>query len=124
LFSQKKAITWDCGYAKSDSRMQYTASSFAQFLVGIFNWVLKSKIFFAFNGNHFPVTGKMHSHVDEIVLDRALIPAAKSINKRLSRLYLFQQGQTQQYILYVLIGLFLMLITLIPFKDIIMRIFN
>ena len=33
--------TWDCGYARPTSRMQYTASSFAQMIVGMFGWVLR-----------------------------------------------------------------------------------
>src|SRR5262249_6624660 len=32
--------TWDCGYAAPSPRMQYTASSFAQMLVGLFSWAL------------------------------------------------------------------------------------
>ena len=31
------AGTWDCGYVKPDARMQYTASSFAQPLTGMFH---------------------------------------------------------------------------------------
>ena len=32
------ARTWDCGYARPTPRMQYTASSFAETLVGLFAW--------------------------------------------------------------------------------------
>ena len=35
-------ITWSCGYAAPTARMQYTASSFAQMLVGLFGWALQS----------------------------------------------------------------------------------
>ena len=40
--------TWDCGYARPTSRMQYSASSFAQTVVVLFRWVqlrlIKSRI--------------------------------------------------------------------------------
>jgi hydrogenase-4 component B len=32
------APTWDCGYAAPAPTMQYTSSSFAQMLVGLFGW--------------------------------------------------------------------------------------
>src|SRR5207248_1840506 len=35
------ALTWDCGYATPTARMQYTSSSFAQMLVGIFAFALR-----------------------------------------------------------------------------------
>jgi hypothetical protein len=35
--------TWGCGYAAPSSRMQYTSSSFAQMLVGLFGWALRPK---------------------------------------------------------------------------------
>ena len=38
-----RAGTWDCGYARPQSRMQYTASSFADSLVGLFRWALKPR---------------------------------------------------------------------------------
>ena len=30
-----EALTWDCGYAAPTARMQYSASSFADLLVGL-----------------------------------------------------------------------------------------
>ena len=33
--------TWGCGYVAPTPRMQYTSSSFAEMLVGLFSWVLR-----------------------------------------------------------------------------------
>ena len=35
--------TWGCGYVAPTPRMQYTSSSFAQMLVGMFGWVLRPR---------------------------------------------------------------------------------
>src|SRR5262249_46305600 len=35
--------TWGCGYAAPTPRMQYTSSSFAELLVGLFGWALRPK---------------------------------------------------------------------------------
>ena len=36
--------TWGCGYLAPTLAMQYTSSSFAQMLVGMFGWVLRPRI--------------------------------------------------------------------------------
>jgi hydrogenase-4 component B len=36
--------TWGCGYTGPTPRMQYTASSFAQFLVTLFGWALRPTV--------------------------------------------------------------------------------
>ena len=40
----RRAVTWDCGYAKPTARMQYTASSFAQPIVNFFKPLLSPAI--------------------------------------------------------------------------------
>jgi len=39
-----RAVTWDCGYAAPSARMQYTSSSFAESLVGLFAWALRPRV--------------------------------------------------------------------------------
>ncbi len=39
----EKSCTWSCGYARPTARMQYTASSFAQPLTGMFDLFLRQK---------------------------------------------------------------------------------
>ena len=38
-----KSVTWDCGYAAPTARMQYTASSFAQPIIDLFQFFLRTK---------------------------------------------------------------------------------
>jgi len=114
--------TWDCGYARPTSRMQYTATSFAQMIVVMFGWVLRPHRQRPVVAGPFPAPARLGSHVDEVVLDRALLPLAR----RLERLFLwchrFQQGLTQQYLLYILIAVVLMLGLLVPFDGLLGRV--
>ena len=42
--SSAQDATWGCGYCAPTSPMQYTSSSFAEMLVGLFGWVLRPRI--------------------------------------------------------------------------------
>jgi hydrogenase-4 component B len=107
--------TWDCGYARPTSRMQYTASSFARGIVGMFAWVLRPKAEPGRIQGPFPEIVHLHGEVDEAVLDRALVPALRKVERLSSWFHRFQAGLTQQYVLYILIALAILLATLIPF---------
>ncbi len=121
IFSGKKKIekagTWDCGYAKPDSRMQYTASSFAQSIVSLFSWILRPHEHKPHLKEYFPKSQKMKSHVNEIVLDRMLVPASNIFRRCSGWFHRFQQGLIQHYILYILITLFLMICIQMPIKE-------
>ncbi len=113
------AGTWDCGYAKPDSRMQYTASSFAQSIVLLFSWLLRPREHNPHLKEYFPKPQKMISHIDEIVLDRFLVPANNLFRQFCGWFRRFQHGLIQHYILYILITLFLMICIQMPFKELI-----
>ena len=120
----RAVVTWDCGYAAPGPRMQYTASSFAEALVSLFRWVLRPRVHEPQIPGAFPQESSMGSHVDEPVLDRAIVPAFVSMRKGLGWFGRFQQGQTQGYILYVLVALAMLLATLVPFGDIVKSLFT
>jgi hydrogenase-4 component B len=115
--------TWDCGYACLTGRIQYTASSFAQMIVAIFGWVLRPRVHRPHIEGLFPEPTKMHSHVDDVVLDRILLPAGHRIEQWFGWFHRFQQGIVQHYVFYILITVILMMSTIIPFKDFIIRLF-
>lgn len=116
--------TWDCGYARPTARMQYSATSFARPLVGLFDWVLRTKTHGPEIQGNFPLPGSLNSHIDEAVLDRGLIPFSRYIKSRFSWWRRFQQGQTQYYFFYILIALTVMLLTLLPYSKIAVVIFK
>src|SRR5439155_5160514 len=75
------SMTWDCGYAAGSSRMQYTASSFADSLVGLFGWALRPDVHSPMLTPLFPGTATFSSHVPDTVLDRAVLPASSRIGR-------------------------------------------
>ena len=117
------AATWDCGYAQPTSRMQYSASSFAQMLVDLFGWVLRPRLHLPSVRGLFPAPAQMHSYVDDVVLDRLLEPSGRGVERCFGWFRRFQQGLTQQYVLYILIAVILMLSTLVPIDELLARVF-
>jgi len=101
------AVTWDCGYAAPSSRMQYTASSFAESLVGIFSWALHPRVHPAKPVNIFPRAEHFKSEVPDPVLDRAVLPASHQAGRFLVWFRWVQHGDVQLYIFYVLAALVL-----------------
>lgn len=120
----RRVGTWDCGYARPTGRMQYTAASFARTITGQFRWALKPHEERPEVDGPFPAPAEMDSHVDDTVLDRILMPAARAAQRRFAWFHRFQQGLTQQYLLYVLVIVVLMLGTLIPFKEVLVPFFT
>ncbi|MFA7235410.1 MAG: proton-conducting transporter membrane subunit [Phycisphaeraceae bacterium] len=115
--------TWDCGYARPTRRIQYTASSFAQSIVALFRWVLRPRSHGPRITGLFPAPSVFASHVDDAVLDRALLPAGRNITRAFAWFHRFQQGLTQQYVLYILITVIIMLGSLIPVHAFFARLF-
>lgn len=123
ILSTRWSGTWDCGYARPTSRMQYTASSFAQTIVGLYGWVLRPQVHAPAVHGLYPQRAESRSHVDDAVLDRLLLPLARAVELSFGWFHRFQRGLTQHYVLYVLITVILMLSTLIPFDEYVTRVF-
>jgi hydrogenase-4 component B len=98
-------VTWGCGYQRPAARMQYSASSFAQMLTGLFAFVLKPYTHRPGISGVFPSPADFHSHVPEAVLERLYIPALENLYQRFVPLRRLQNGILQQYVLYILITL-------------------
>jgi hydrogenase-4 component B len=99
------APTWGCGYAAPTPRMQYTSSSFAQILVGLFAWVLRPRTRRPRHLALFPKASHFHSDVPDTVLDGAVLPAFRAGAWLFSWFRVFQQGRIQVYLLYMFLAL-------------------
>ena len=119
-----RAVTWDCGYARPTSRMQYTASSFAQMIVAMFAWLLHPSEHPPHMDGLFPRPTSMHSQVDDAVLDRFLVPAADHVERWFGWFHRFQQGLTQHYVLYILVAVILLLSSLLPLDEFLAKLFT
>lgn len=106
------ATTWGCGYIAPTPRMQYTSSSFAQMLVGLFGWALWPRMHKPKGLPLFPKVSDFHSEVPDAVLDDAVLPAFVGSAWLLSWFRVFQRGSIQTYLLYI----FLILIALLLWR--------
>jgi hydrogenase-4 component B len=106
--------TWGCGYLAPTPRMQYSASSFGDFIVGLFRVGLMTERHGEPVAGPFPKPSSFSSHTPDAVLDGALLPAAGGIAWLCNRLRRFiQNGHTSFYLLYVALTL-IVLFALIP----------
>jgi formate hydrogenlyase subunit 3/multisubunit Na+/H+ antiporter MnhD subunit len=103
------AATWDCGYAAPGARMQYSASSFAEPLVRVFSFALLPQIRAPRLASVFPAPAAFHSVVVDAVLDRLLLPAARTFGEVTGRLRALQQGSVHAYLLYLWLALIALL---------------
>ncbi|MEX0775070.1 MAG: proton-conducting transporter membrane subunit [Phycisphaeraceae bacterium] len=102
--------TWDCGYAQPTTRMQYTGSSFGQTLVELFAFVLWPKRHWPAIRGLFSSSAHYKGVVPDTVLDRLVLPLFHVAGRYLPNLRVLQQGQTQMYVLYVLVIVIVLLI--------------
>jgi hydrogenase-4 component B len=104
------APTWGCGYVAPTARMQYTSSSFAQMLVGLFGWVLHPRIHRPQQLGLFPQQSVFRSHVPDTVLDEVVLPGFRLGAWLLAWLRVFQRGNIQTYLLYIFLALIALLL--------------
>jgi hydrogenase-4 component B len=102
--AQPRPGTWDCGYAEPGPRMQYTGSSLAQALVGLFSWILWPRVARPSIRGLFPGPARHRTSVPDTVLDRAVLPAIAAAAGFLRWVRLLQQGRIQIYLLYFLLA--------------------
>ncbi|MCI0365715.1 MAG: hypothetical protein L0219_17785 [Phycisphaerales bacterium] len=121
------AGTWDCGFASPTPRMQYTASSIAQMLVGLLAFFLRPREHRPHLRGQFPHRGGgvgFKSHVDDLVLEGWILPALRLIERWFMRLRLLQYGRVQLYVLYVLVVLILMLLGTFPIYELLRQLLS
>lgn len=102
--------TWGCGFVAPTPRMQYTSSSFAEMLVGLFSWALQPKTHRPGELPLFPQRTDFHSDVPDTVLDKAVRPIFRLIGWLFSWFRVFQQGSIQTYLMYIFAGLIALLL--------------
>jgi hydrogenase-4 component B len=113
-----RAGTWDCGYAAPTPRIQYTASSFADSLVGLFSGLLRPKVHAPVLTGVHPGPSRFDVHVDDTVLELAARPAFRGWAALLARFRMLQGGQVQSYVFYVAIVALVLLASILPLESI------
>jgi hydrogenase-4 component B len=107
--------TWGCGYRFPAVRMQYTASSFADFLIRLFAFGLRSEEHGRQVPGLFPLWQTFSSHTPDAILDRILIPAFQAGSWLCRRLRAwFHNGSIALYLLYVIVTVIVLLTLFTP----------
>jgi hydrogenase-4 component B len=106
----RDASTWGCGYRFPEPRMQYTAGSFADSLVRLFQFGLWNERRGGRVSGLFPTAAKFSSHTPDAVLDRLLSPLfrlAAGLFRRIRAIV--QNGVIAIYLIYVALAVMALL---------------
>jgi hydrogenase-4 component B len=104
-----RVVTWDCGYARPTARMQYTASSFVQPFMNLFQPLLGTKKEISAPGGFFPAEAALKTETRDLSHEELYRPAFRRVGAWLSQLRWLQQGRVQLYILYIAVTLIVLL---------------
>jgi len=102
LFRKKdeKYKTWDCGYTAGNSRMQYTASSFARPFLKLVGPVAGIKDDITKPEGLFPQKASFKSEPEDVFETSIIQPIAVFTKKALALFSWIQSGNMQHYVLY------------------------
>jgi hypothetical protein len=104
-----QAGTWDCGYAAPTSRMQYTGSSFASPILGMFRYILRPVAEVHEPDGLLPSRASAHTHTADLFTERLFRPAFLAVRWLSGRLKWMQQGHIQLYVLYIALAAMVLL---------------
>jgi formate hydrogenlyase subunit 3/multisubunit Na+/H+ antiporter MnhD subunit len=105
-----EAVTWDCGYAAPSPRMQYTASSFAQPLLKVFQLFVRTKTKLRTPEGLFPDRAALHTEAPDVFRERLFAPLFSAVRWVALRLHRLQEGRIQLYVLYIAMTLLVLLV--------------
>ena len=108
--AMRRGPVWGCGYLFPSSRMQYTASSFAQPLVSQFHLFVRNHEVLKPPQGYFPGTASYSSDSGDPFLQLLFAPTFRWFDRLASRLKVIQHGHIHVYVLYVAATLIALLI--------------
>jgi hydrogenase-4 component B len=105
----RQAGVWDCGYIKPTARMQYTASSFAQPIIDLFNVFQHGRKRFKPPQGYFPSTSFFETETLDTSQEGVYRPIFEMVERMLSKVRVMQHGRIQLYVLYIVLTLIVLL---------------
>lgn len=102
--------TWGCGYDKPNAKMQYTASSYASPFLSMIKPLFIKKFDVEKPADIFPKHAHFSMHVNDIEEENFVKPLVEMNKHFLAKFEKIQSGNLQQYILYGLIFLIIILV--------------
>ena len=106
----EESVTWDCGYAHPTTRMQYTASSYAQPLTALFALFLRTRQHLVSPQGIFPSASSLSTETPDLFSRGLFAPLFARAESALSRLRVVQLGRVQIYVLYIVVALLSLMI--------------
>jgi len=107
---ERKAPTWDCGYAKPEARMEYTSSSFAQPFTQLFSFFLRPKTHRPDTLATFPGKTSFSSHTPDFWQEYLFRPAVIFCNSLSSFICKADNGRIHIYVLYIIVTVLILMI--------------
>jgi formate hydrogenlyase subunit 3/multisubunit Na+/H+ antiporter MnhD subunit len=107
--SRREAVTWDCGYALPDARMQYTGASLAAPVVQPFAPVLRPHVEVGGLGGHWPSAASWRSRTLDRTVTGLYRPMMERGTRLLGRLRDLQEPRVTTYLRYVVLALLVVL---------------
>ncbi len=105
----RRAGVWDCGYIKPTARMQYTASSFSQPLIDLFNVFQHGRKRFKAPKGYFPAAASFETATLDTSRENVYRPLFKGVEGMLAKMKVMQHGRIQLYVLYIVFTLAVLL---------------
>ena len=110
----EQAETWGCGYVAPHSKMQYTAGSFSRMFQKLFSPMVVIKKDKIIIDKVFPQKTLLYeSHSTDSIEDRLISMPVEKLVQFMGRFRIFQNGQTQSYLMYGF--LFIIIVIIIEF---------
>lgn len=107
---ERRAGTWDCGFAEPTARMEYTATAFSQPLVDLFRHILHPFRRLIRPRGLFPAEASLSESVEDGGLRWLWNPLFGWIGKLAEKIHFFQSGYLHLYILIMALALIVMLV--------------
>jgi hydrogenase-4 component B len=111
--------TWDCGYQSGSARIQYTATSFASIIQTVFSPLNKYKVdTLTDERKHSTYNRIVHieTGTKDVTEQYFVRPGTQALAKILKFFHWMQSGNTQQYILYGILFLVILIVVVFGVK--------
>ena len=107
---ERKSPTWDCGYARPDARMEYTATAFSQPLADLFDGILRIRKSLKKPEGIFPEKAQYSEETEDGGMKGFWKPVASFIIRIAEKCHSLQSGNLHSYIFIIILALSAMLL--------------
>jgi hypothetical protein len=105
----RSAVTWDCGYARPDARMQYTGASLAEPIGRVFAAFLRTRVERHGLGGYWPASASWRARTLDRTVTGVYRPALGGLSTVLMRLRDLQEPRVTTFLRYLVLALLVVL---------------